>query len=271
MDFLRSHKNKTFVSEMLYMGLNLGLAAALFVLVQTIGSPLPAVLLVLISKWRILAVRPRFWAANILANSVDIIVSLSVVFLLYAASDKMYAPVNQSGLYAQIGLTVLYAVWLLFIKPSSKRIFVAIQAGTALFLGVTSVMMMAYALNAGVTVLLLWIIGYSAARHVLTSYDEKFTNLYSIIGGLIVAEIGWLTNHWTFAYAVPGIGGLRLVQVAIIVTLLGFVAERAYASYDKHHHIEMNDILLPSLLTLSVIFLLVLFFNSYGVLGSGTV
>lgn len=271
MDLLKANKHRSRISEALYIGLNVGLAIALLVIVLAVESPIFAIILVLLSKWRILAVRPRYWFVNLMANLVDLIVSLSVVFLLYAAQSDIYLPKGQTGIYAQVVLTILYAVWLLFIKPRSKRSIVALQAGTALFLGVTSVMMMSYAWDSVFTVALLWLVGYSAARHMLTAYEEEMTGTLSLIWGFVVAEMGWLMNHWTFAYSVPGLGGIRLVQFAIIVSLIGFVAEKAYVSYSEYGAVRSADILLPALLAFSIIFLLVIFFNYYGVLGGGTV
>src|SRR5690606_36436165 len=110
MDFLKSSKRRSLVSELIYIMLNIALAVAILAVVLAIESPLPAVALVLLSKWRVLAVRPRYWMAHIKANLVDIFVSLSVVVLLYAASGAFWV---------QAGLTVAYIVWLLFIKPRS--------------------------------------------------------------------------------------------------------------------------------------------------------
>jgi hypothetical protein len=101
-------KHKSLVSDLAYLALNIGLAAALLIVVLAVKSPLPAFVLVLLSKWRILAVRPRFWFKNVQSNLVDIIVGLSVVALLYAASGS---------LGVQIVIATFFAVWLLFIKP----------------------------------------------------------------------------------------------------------------------------------------------------------
>ena len=190
MDFLKSSKRRSLVSEFIYIALNIAFAVALFVIVLVIESPLPAVALVLLGKWRILAVRSRYWYANIRANLVDIIVSLSVVILLYESSDV---------LFVQIILTLLYVGWLLIIKPRSKRIYVAIQAGSAVFLGVTALMIISPSWDAAAVVGLMWLIGYSSARHVLSSYDEPHTSFYSLIWGFIFGELGWLAYHCTFA------------------------------------------------------------------------
>jgi len=255
MEFLKSSKRRSFLSELLYITLNVALAVAVLAVVLAVESPFAAVALVLLSKWRILAVRPRYWFANVQANLVDIIVSLSIVVLLYAASGAFLA---------QCAITLLYIGWLLFIKPRSKRVFVAIQAGTAIFLGVTALMTLSYDWIATAVVALMWLIGYSTARHVFGSYEETHISFYSLIWGLVVAEIGWLAYHWTFAYSLPGVGSIKLSQTALITIALSFVAERVYASYTKHGAIRSNDIILPALLSMSVIVILLLFFNTIG-------
>jgi hypothetical protein len=252
MEFLKLSKKRTLFSEFVYIGLNIALAVAVLVIVWAVESPWAALALVLLSKWRILAVRPRYWFANIQANMVDIIVNISIVILLYAASG---AVVTQ-GI-----LAVLYIVWLLFIKPRSARVFVAMQAGVALFLGITSLAIISYDWNVLFVVFAMWVIGYGTARHVLASYDEVHLSFYSLIWGFILAEFGWLTYHWTFAYSLPGVGHIKLVQSALVALAFSFLAERVYASYEKNGEVRSNDILLPALFSVSVILVLMLFFN----------
>lgn len=252
MEFLKSSKRRSLFSELIYIILNIALAVAVLLVVRAIESPFPAFGLVLLSKWRVLAVRPRYWFAHVQANMVDIIVSLSMVVLLYAASN---------ALVVQILITLLYIAWLLFVKPRSKRIFIAIQAGTAVFLGVTALMLGTYDWPASVVVVLMWVIGYSSARHVIASYDDAHMSFYSLVWGFFFAELGWLFYHWTFAYTLPGVGDLKLSQAALICLAISFVAERAYSSYSQHGSIRSNDLILPGLLSLSVILILLVFFN----------
>lgn len=256
MEFLKSSKRRSLVSELIYIILNIALAVAILVVVWAIESPFAAFGLVLLSKWRVLAVRPRYWFANVQANLVDIIVSISTVVLLYAASG---------AIFAQVVLTGLYIGWLLLIKPRSKRSFIAVQAGAAVFLGVTALMTVSYDWMASLVVVGMWLIGYSAARHVLGSYDGTHISFYSLTWGLIMAEVGWLSYHWTFAYDLPGIGDVKLVQVSLTMLALSFLAERIYASYTKHGAVRSSDVLLPSLLSISVILILLIFFNKLGI------
>lgn len=252
MEFLRLSKKRSLFSEFIYIVLNIALALAILAVVWAVESPWAALALVLLSKWRVLAVRPRYWFANIQANLVDIIVNVSVVILLYAASGAVAA---------QCILTALYIVWLLFIKPRSKRTFVTVQAGTALFLGITALAVVSYDWNVFFFVFAMWLIGYGTTRHVLASYDEPHLSFYSLVWGFVLAEFGWLTYHWMFAYTLPGVGSIKLVQGALVALAFSFLAERVYASYEKHGEVRNNDILLPALFSVSVILVLVIFFN----------
>lgn len=259
MKLLKLPRRRSFISELAYIALNVGLAVGLFGVVLAIKSPLPAFALVLLSKWRILAVRPRFWFANIQSNLVDIIVGLSVVILLYVAGS----------LAVQVFIAVFYAAWLLLIKPRSKRFYVALQAGIATFLGVTALLMVSYDWYVSIVVLLMWVIGYSSARHILSHYHEGERTFFAMAWGLIAAEMGWLGYHWAFAYSLPGFGGVRLSQTALMILALGFLAERVYDSYYHNQGtIRSHDIMLPALFTVSIILVILLFFNT---LGGGTI
>lgn len=259
MDFLKSSKRRSLVSEVVYVALNIALAVAVLVTILVTNSPLLAFAVVLLGKWRVLAVRPRYWFANVQANLVDVIVSLGIVVLIYQATGAVTA---------QAILTLFYIGWLLFIKPRSKRLFIAVQAGCAILLGTLALATVSYDWIASAVVIGMWVIGYGAVRHVLSSYDESHTMLYSLIGGFVFAELGWLTYHWTFAYNIPGVGDIKLAQVSLIALGLSFLMERAYASYAKHKSVQASDMVLPTLLTLSVIAILILFFNDPTV-GSG--
>lgn len=252
MDLLKSHKRRSRLSDFAYVILNVAMAVALLIAVKYGQSPWLAIGLVLLSKWRALAVKPRFWFANIVANMVDIIVGISVVVLMYAAAGE-WLP--------QIGLTLAYVAWLLLIKPRSNKKMVTVQAGVSVFMGITALATVSYSWDSFFFIIFLWLIGYTAARHLLGNYDEPMTLIYSLIVGLIFIEIGWAAYHWIFAYAIPGMGNIKIPQVAIILTLLALIAERAYVSYRKHGAVKKQDILLPILLTVGVVAVLFVFFN----------
>lgn len=253
MEFLKTARRRSLLSEAIYVALNIILAVAVLVVIIVTNSIWLALAFVLLSKWRVLAVRPRYWAANIQANMVDLIVSCSFVVFLMSAVD--YFPI-------QLVLTTLYIGWLLLLKPRSKRSLVVAQAGVALFAGVSALMIVSYTWPVSIVVLFMWLIGYATTHHVLMAYEESYRVFLSLVWGLFVAEIGWLSYHWTIAYAIPGFGGIRIPEAAVIILAISFAVERVYASYHTHQTVRSGDVLLPLLFSGSVVAILLLFFNA---------
>jgi hypothetical protein len=170
----------------------------------------------------------------------------------------------QTGALLAVG-TLLYIVWLLVIKPRSKRSFMVAQAGIAVLLGTWALFMVAYNWPVSLVVIGMWVIGFSAARHVLSSYDEETHSVFiSLVWGLLLGEISWVAYHWAVAYTLPLTSGLMLPQVAIITSLVSFLGYKCYDSFAHHQKIRITDIILPLLFTVSVILVLMVLFNRVG-------
>ena len=263
MEFLKRVRKRSFLSEAVYTVLNIALAIAVVMVIRYTGSIGFAIGLVVLSKWRVFAVRPRFWWANLRSNLVDFIVSISFVLHMYIVND---ASIVDSRKLLLLGiLTVLYVGWLLYIKPRSKRSFIAIQAGVAVLMGTSALFAISYNWPVSIVVLAMWLIGYTAARHVLSSYDDETHGLFlSLAWGVVMAQLAWVAYHWTIAYNLPLITTLHVPQVAIIATLISFLAVKSYDSFYKNAKIRMIDIILPLLFTLSVIVVLLVLFNRVG-------
>ncbi len=230
-------------SDILYVALNVGYALLLFFLISPeVDLPWLALVLVILSKWRVVAVRPRFWFANIQANFGDFMVGLSVWALMILA-----APNSQ---WVAAMLALFYAAWLIIIKPHSSQRWVLIQAAIGQFIAFTALFSFAHQFEIGqilkdstlVTVLLAWIVAYMSARHALSAFrNEDERAFLSLVWGVVVAELAWLLHHWTVAhpiYKLPGIPDGKLVmipQIAIIVTLLGYAAIKVY---EQLHYVE---------------------------------
>lgn len=252
-DFLKLARQRTALSEVMYYALNIGLAVALLLLALTIQSPVVALILVFMSKWRVLAVRPRYWWTNIQANAVDAIVGVSIVLLMY---------MPDVSIVFQASLAVLYAAWLVLLKPQSKQHHMLIQALVAITLGVTTLFSVSYEWPVLLVVAFMFIIGYSTARHFLYSYEEDQIVLLSGIWGLLFAEIGWLAYYWTFAYTMPFFQAIQIPQVTIIVLLVSFMGERTYRSWAKHKQVVVGEVVMPIAFSVLIIGFMVLFFNS---------
>lgn len=262
MEFLKIVSRRSFLSEVVYVVLNITLSIGVVLLIRATESPWPAVGLVALSKWRVLAVRPRYWFANIQANMVDFIVSMSIVVFLYMTYIGNVA--ESQKVFILTFLTIAYIVWLLFIKPKSRRVFVVTQAAVALFSGVSALYILAYSWPVSIVVLVMWMIGYITARHILTSYDESHILFLSLLWGFVMAELGWLAYHWTVAYSPLGIQNVMLPRVSISVMCIGFVLYRCYDSFYHYKKIRGNDVLLPILFTVGVVIILPLILNMLG-------
>lgn len=224
-DYVLIRKSRNIVSNMMHVFLNLLLGVGAVLITVLSGSPVLGLILVLVSKWRIFAVRSRYLWVNIKSNLVDLIVGFSVVVLAYYAGAA-FLPVD-------FVLMVVYAVWLLFIKPLSSESAAMAQSLIAVFLGMSAVAIMASGLDAIAIVLLAFIVGYAASRHVLAqSSDQDFT-LTTLICGLVFGEVAWLCQSWGIVYTF-GASGIRIPQVAIVLTLFAFAynyARRAMIKY----------------------------------------
>lgn len=254
MELLKTIRRRSFLSESVYIALNVALAVAVLAIVWTVASPLPALLLVLLSKWRVFAVRPRYWAANIQANLVDVVVSVSVVVLMYHVGSSAY------GFMMQALLAVLYVAWLIGLKPRSTRRAMVAQAATALLAGTAALFTVSFAWPLEIIVLGMALIGYVTARHVLTQFEEDHLQFLSLLWAFVMAQLGWILAHWVIAYTVPFIE-VQIPQAAIIVGLVAFVVYRIYASYRRHDKVRSADVVLPVLFSVSLIFVLVVFFS----------
>jgi len=105
-------------SHTFYFVFNAALPLLVFLLVRISFVQL-ALSLILLSKWRMLAVRPRFWVANIRANAIDMIVGVSVLAFMVAAG---------SSEILQFVWAVFYAGWLIGVKPRGETFWVSAQA-----------------------------------------------------------------------------------------------------------------------------------------------
>ena len=263
MELLKFVRKKSFLSELIYALLNVALAVAVTVIIYYTSSILLASLVVLVSKWRVFAVRPRYWWANLRSNMVDFTVSLSVVLHMYGIHTSGLA--DDIKLPIMIVLTVLYIGWLLILKPRSNRSAVIAQAGVALFMGSTAIFTTWYDWPVTIVMLGMWVNAFTATQHALSAYDEETHPIFlSLLWGFIVAEISWVAYHWAVAYPLPFVKGLMIPQVSIIVTLLSFLAHKIYNSLYHHGKVRSTDILLPLLFTVGILVILLGVFTQVG-------
>jgi hypothetical protein len=222
-------------SRLAHIGSNIVLALLVFVLVRIDFAQL-ALALILLSKWRMFAVRPRFWPANIRANSVDIIVGLS--FLLFMAQADTQ--------WVQLLWTASYVVWLLVIKPASSALMVSLQAMLGLLFGLTALFLgwgdgALYGL-----VLLSALICYLAARHFFDSFDEPYAKLLSYLWAYFAAGLVWVLGHWLLYYGF-------IAQPTLLLVALGYGLA---ALYYLDHNDRLSKLIRTEIMVTTIAILL---------------
>jgi hypothetical protein len=240
---IRNIKPASGVSHFIHLVLVLILPALLFVLVQLHFVQL-ALSIIVLSKWRMFAVKPRFWPANIRANAVDLMVGFSVVAFMDHRSYLM-----------QLTWAVLYAAWLVVLKPRSDLLSVTVQA----FIGQLLALMALYMVWAdgpiiGLT-LATGLICFLAARHFLDIFDEPYARMLSYLWGYFGAALTWLLSHWLLFYH-------GLAQVTLLLTTLGYGMGVLY--YLDHHDRLSRGVRRQFIFIMLAIVLVVLAFSDWG-------
>lgn len=197
-------KPRSGFSHFVHIGLVALLPALAFIMVR-IDLEEFALALILLSKWRMLAVRPRHWPANVRANAIDIIVGVSLlIFMTHSLSFSF-----------QLLWALVYAVWLLAIKPRSDLLSVSSQALIGQFVGLMAIFLNWSDASLLVLVLAAWVVCYSAARHFFVSFEEPYTSLFSHVWGYFAAALVWVLGHWLLFYGV-------IAQPALLLTVIGY-------------------------------------------------
>lgn len=201
---LKKIKPKNGLAHALHLSLTFALPLLVYVMVR-INFASVALLLILVSKWRMFAVKPRHWPANIRANAIDIIVGVSILVFMMQSGSQL----------AQICWALVYGVWLLVIKPGSQVIAVSAQALIGQFLGLTALFVQFGSAPSALLMLASWAICYLAARHYYASFDEPLTRFFAYLWGYFGAAVVWVLSHWLLARGV-------FFQPVLLINVIGF-------------------------------------------------
>lgn len=208
-------KPATGFSKTVYITLNILLPLLVFALVRMHFVQL-ALAIILLSKWRMFAVRPRFWPIHIRANAVDVIVGVSILTLMVHSSSQM----------VQLGLTAAYAVWLVLFKPASSTFMISLQAMIGMAFGLMALFIAGGSWPLYGLVSVSGVICYLVARHFFDSFDEAYARLLSYMWGYFAAALVWLLGHWLVFYGI-------VAQPVVLLLALGYGLATLY--YLDHH------------------------------------
>ena len=208
--YIQSLRPQSGVSHVLYFILTAALPILVLFFVRLDLESIAAIF-VLLSKWRMFAMRPRYWLPNLRASSVDIFVGLSIVVFL----------AGTNLIWVQLLWTAFFLFWVLWLKPRSTQIPVMLQALIAQLLALVAFYQASPDHSIVTGVLAVWLISYLCARHFFGAFEEPYTIQVSAIWGWFAASITWVLEHWVIVY-------VTIPQVALIITLVGYVLALMY-------------------------------------------
>ena len=246
-DVLRRLKPTKGFSSLAHNSLLAALPLIIFALVRLNQSQFTqlAIALIVLSKWRMFAVRPRFWLANIRANSIDLIVGFSiVVFMLHSSSA-----------WLQFAWAIAYIIWQIYLKPANSALMIAIQATLGQLAGLCALYLFwsdgpIYGLTA-----LTGLICFLAARHFFDAFEESYSRLLSYLWGYFGAATAWLLSHWLLYFG-------PISQPTIFLISIGYGVS---ALYYLDHNDKLTRALKQQLIAIMlVIILVVIIFSDWG-------
>ncbi len=231
--------------DVLHIGVNVLFVATIYAMIAYWELVLLAAILVILSKWRVFAVQPRFWLPNIRANLVDLIVGVSTVIMIFQAPHAWLA----------VMWSFLYLLWLLFLKPQSGEVLVGLQAFWAQLLGLLAVFIVpTFVKHPLLICALVWLIAWSAARHFFTNYEEPHYRTLGLAWGFLSSVFAWLALHWLQYYVVFN---TKLALVVFVISIVSGSLCSVYHAYKKevlHRGVLLENGLFAAAL-LMVIFL----------------
>lgn len=197
-------------SHAIHLAFNVLLPVLAYVLVR-IDFVFLAILLILLSKWRMFAVRPRYWTAHITANGVDIIVAIALVLFM----------ANTSVQWWQLFWMGLYAGWLIWLKPRYDVLSVSAQAMAGQLLGLAVLFLKFGDASLALLVAGTWVVTYVSARHFLTSFEESHAGLLAHVWAYFSASLAFVLGHWLIFFG-------SVAQIIMILTTVGYSLAALY-------------------------------------------
>ncbi|MEK7625732.1 MAG: hypothetical protein AAB423_00040 [Patescibacteria group bacterium] len=216
------------------------LPVALFILVRLEFTVL-AFLLLLLSKWRIFAVRTRYWLANIRLSLVDMLFGAGIILAMMSANSMS----------TQLVWLVVYLVWLLYIKPGSSKLMVALQAVLAQGLFLATFTDRYSHFHSFILVIVFWFVAYFSARHFLGGFDEEKPGLLASIWGLFVAQLAWVSSHWLVFF-----GSLAQPVVLLTAISVGIASLYYLEKEDRLSTFAQKQIIFSTLFIIIIIIVL---------------
>lgn len=204
-----------------------------------------AIVVVLLSKWRMIAVRPRFWLAIFRANAVDLLVSIGTVLFMH----------QTTAAWLQLFWAGLLVVWQIWVKPRKGALGIACQAMIGQAYGLVGLYTAWPDAPLYMLVLATGLIAYLSARHYLTGFDEPHAPLYANTWAFFAASLAWISAHWLLYYGV-------IAQVVLFLMVLSFSLGGLY--YLQEHDKLTSYLKRQIVLIMIAIVTVILLFSEWG-------
>ncbi len=231
-------------SRVVHVSFNVLLPLMVFILVRIDFVQL-ALVIILLSKWRMLAVRPRFWLANIRANSIDLMVGVSILIFMTTTPEQPL----------QLLWAALYGVWLTVLKPASSALMISLQAAVGFLCGLMALSVGWDTAPLYGLVFLTGLICYISAHHFFDAFDESHTRLLSYLWGYFGAALMWVLGHWLLFYG-------AISQPTMLLLPLGYGFATLY--YLDHHDRLSAGVRRQVLFIMIAIVTIVIAFSDWG-------
>ncbi|MFZ2275473.1 MAG: hypothetical protein WAV68_00715 [Candidatus Nanogingivalis sp.] len=254
MEFISISKKHSLASSIAHIFLSILLVLVCWLSIYVTKTPFLAIVLILISKWRTFAVRPRYWIVNIKSNLVDLIFNLSMVLIIFYSGVEFWI--------SQIVLVLLFVAWMTIIKPRSGAFWTKTQALLSIFFGLAGLMSVSFAWPTEIVAVVAFLIGYSSIRHILSDGEFANNEIISLIWGLIFAQFVWIANFLVIGYPLVLAGSFSLIipQISIIATVLSFAVFEVLGEIRKEK-IEKSNIYVPVIFSILICLILLIGFS----------
>lgn len=239
----QTNTNRTAYATFVHILLVSALPLLVYVLVR-LDFAWIALLFILLSKWRMFAVKARHWPANVRANAVDITVGVSVVAFMFLADTQA----------VQLLWAALHAVWLLVIKPQSGALWTGIQALISQSVALIALFLFWSEASTLLLVVATWVVCYFSARHFLTAFDETMSRTTAYAWAFFGASTAWLASRWLIFYG-------PIAQPALVLSVLGYGLAAMY--YLQHTDRLSKNIKLQFIGVMSGIILFLIIFSDW--------
>ena len=242
--------------------------AVILLLTVASGTPVIGIVLVLLSKWRMVAVRSRYLLLNIKSNLVGLTVGVGAVILIYYGGQNVGSDAYMLGILgmdvslAQIFWAAVYVAWLVWLNHKTSEKMTEVQALVAVFVGMAAVGLAFSGMDLLFSAAASFVIGYGAARHVLVQSEDYDFTLMTFVAGALLAELTWVLWHWAIVLNY-GWTQIRIPQIAVVGTIAMFCLMKTYKAAVRHDGIvRAKNVWKPVLFSVILMVVVLVWFSN---------